>query len=260
MTTAQLVYIAIVPFLMLLLLFFQSPSFLNKLSLKNICFILVALAVMGFAIYDGLDKVSSETEYKCQIKQLNDSITTVKDTLIKIGLGIDEKTGKILVLDSQLLAKEFTQVVNIINNTYQYQAPASPPLNQAPVYLRVPANEMEDSANVRLVVRNDSLYIYPKTGTWVHAYYAHDTANSKQFIANFTEGMSTPNVVDPITINGKTYNTHIWKIFDRAVYTTNPIRLNIKGYKNRYIIFGDEGMPSKRWIFQSGKLTWIPDY
>lgn len=32
----------------------------------------------------------------------------------------------------------------------------------------------------------------------------------------------------------------------------------LSGDNHRYIIFGDEGIPTKRYIFQNGKVKWIP--
>src|SRR6476620_5793820 len=56
-----------------------------------------------------------------EMRIIRDTLNSTRDTLIKIGIGIDEKTGKILVMDSQLLKKEFTKVfnVNFYTNTTQ---------------------------------------------------------------------------------------------------------------------------------------------
>jgi hypothetical protein len=200
----------------------------KKITRQSLFEFIVGALVLFVSINDNMNNAAERRRNSNSLKSLHDTLTNSRDTLLKIGIGIDEKTGKLLILDSQLLKKEF-------------------------------AKETSDSDNVVAILKNDSLYLYPKKGTWVHAYYAHDTANSAVFMSNFTEGMGTPYPVDKIHAGGKTYLTHLWKLYDRAVYKGSPIRLNMKNYENRYIIFGDEGIPSKRWIFQFGRVKWIPD-
>jgi hypothetical protein len=118
---------------------------------------------------------------------------------------------------------------------------------------------LSDSINFQYNFKNDTLRVIPKQGTWVHAYFAFDTSNSVKFNASLNEGMGTANVVDKISVNGKILNTHIIKIFDRPVYKGAPITLSLSDNIHRYIIFGDEGIPSKRYIYQNGKVRWIPE-
>jgi hypothetical protein len=103
------------------------------------------------------------------------------------------------------------------------------------------------------------IYITPKEGSWVHAYFAFDTTQSSKFAEMLEEGMGTPNVVDKVTVNNKILNTHLIKIYDRAVYKGEPIKLNISAFKNGFIIFGEQGNPSKRYFYKNGKVRWIPN-
>jgi hypothetical protein len=249
MPIEEIFKIAIAPILTVVLLLYQTPF--KKFNARNVSFCILILLIMSVSTREGCDKYYTQLAYEKDISKLEDSLqsikdtlTLVKDTLLKVGLSIDEKTGRLLIMDSQLLKKEFTKVFNIT-------------VIPSPI---VPTIEgIADSNNYTAFVRNDSFFAAPKVGTWVRAYYAHDTSRSELFIKNFTEGMGTPNEVDKFVINGRTYNTHMWKINDRTVYKGSPMRLNIAGYENRYIIFGEEGNPAKRWIFRSGKVYWIPD-
>ena len=47
-----------------------------------------------------------------QIIILGDTIHDMRDYLLKVGLSIDLKTGQLLIIDSQLLKRRFTQIIN----------------------------------------------------------------------------------------------------------------------------------------------------
>lgn len=242
----EIIKIFILPLSGFILTISQLIKLKNGVDKINSFYLVVGLIVLGVSIYNEADNSSDKKKLKESIVILQDSVTkisdtliSVKDTLVNIGLSIDEKTGRLLVMDSQLLKKEFIQVFNY-NNT--------------PI-----SSEIPDSDNYTVIRRKDSLFLYPRKGTWVHGYFAHDTTDSKTFIAHLSEGMGTPDLFDPISVNGKTYNTHIWKMYNRAVYADKPIALKLIGYADKYIIFGDEGIPSKRWIYESGKVRWIPE-
>jgi hypothetical protein len=123
----------------------------------------------------------------------------------------------------------------------------------------VKPNGLADSINYQYSLKNDTLFLAPKEGTWAHGYIAFDTANGTRFESMLHEGMGTPNLVDKININGRIYITHIFKMYDRAVYKQEPISLRMSGDLNRYIIFGDERIPSKRYFYKQGKVIWIPE-
>lgn len=86
---------------------------------------------------------------------------------------------------------------------------------------------LADSINYQYSFENDTLRIVPKQGTWVHAFLAYDTAHPYSFKDGLDEGMGTANIVDKISINGKIFNTHLFKIYDRPVYKGNPIKINL---------------------------------
>lgn len=64
------------------------------------------------------------------------------------------------------------------------------------------------------------------------------------------EGMGSPNIVDKVTVNNKILNTHLIKIYDRAVFNVEPIKLNISAYKTGYLVFGEQGNNLKRYFYK----------
>ncbi len=153
--------------------------------------------------------------------------------------GIERQNNTAMVIDTKIFHAKATQVSGIQQKSIN--------------------TELQDSVNYDVKLINNTLIISPKQGTWSHGFFAFDTLNGIQFNEMLTEGMGTPNLVDKIKINKRIYNTHIFKIYDRPVYMDGPIKLNLSSDLNRYIIFGDQGYPSKRYIYKQGKVSWIPE-
>ena len=77
-----------------------------------------------------------------RVIQLQDTLNKTRDSLFKIGLGIDERTGKILVLDSQILK----------------------------TVLKLKKPGLPDSINFSIQRKGDTLSIAPKEGVWALCY------------------------------------------------------------------------------------------
>ncbi len=219
----------------------------KKFTIKAKWELFIGIVVILLSLNNSLnEKVSLSTingqndTLKLKVGSLTDTLRTTRDSLIKIGLSIDNKTGHISIMDSQIL-KKVLQLRNIS------------------VTIPIEQKGLSDSANYTFRLKYDTLYLSPKEGTWAHGYIAFDTSNGIPFERMMHEGEGTGNEVDKINVNGKIYMTHLVKIFDRAVYKAEPISLRMSGQLKRYIIFGDEGIPTKRWIYQNDKVKWIPE-
>lgn len=121
------------------------------------------------------------------------------------------------------------------------------------------AEGLPDSLNYSFKMKGDTLCLAPKEGTWAHGYFAFDTINGTRFESMLFDGMGTANSIDKIIVGNKILNTHLFKIYDKPVYKGEPITLKMTGDLNRYVIFGDQGIPSKRYFYKQGRVTWIPE-
>lgn len=141
-----------------------------------------------------------------------------------------------------MLKKEFKQVFNY--QTQYFTAPIGIP----------------DQENFVATVKRDTLYLYPKEGNWSHGYVAFDLSEGElvQQRVNYGEGTSMFMGGINLNVGNKTYITYVVKIHEKAVWRNSPIRVALVGFTN-YIIFGDEGAVSKRWMYQNGKVTWVPE-
>ena len=109
----------------------------------------------------------------------------------------------------------------------------------------------------------DTLILYPKNGVWVKPFLSFDAKLDKVNGGVYqSDGMgkpySTKSGPSEITnVNGKNYKTI--SVFMNIVRSKSyPLIIDMKGYKNQYIIFGDSADPNKRYIYQKGKVRWIP--
>jgi hypothetical protein len=88
----------------------------KRKKLKRALAFSITFFVFVVTIIKGCNDISSATLYSKRqdsLGMLQDTLRITRDTLIKIGIGIDDKTGRLLVLDRQLLKKEFTKVFNV---------------------------------------------------------------------------------------------------------------------------------------------------
>ncbi len=80
-----------------------------------------------------------------------------------------------------------------------------------------------------------------------------------KFESMLFDGMGTGNSIDKIIVGNKILNTHLFKIYDKPVYEAEPIKLKMTGDEERYIVFGDQGIPTRRYFYKKGKVSWIPE-
>jgi hypothetical protein len=109
----------------------------------------------------------------------------------------------------------------------------------------------------------DTLILYPKNGVWVKPFLSFDakldTINGGVYQSDGM-GKAYPTKSGPseiTNVNGINYKTI--SVFMNIVRSKSyPLIIDMKGDKNQYIIFGDSADPNKRYIYQKGKVRWIP--
>jgi hypothetical protein len=235
-----------IPILGFILVVISALSLKEEVSKKKVAELIVGLFIMGFSIWASVD--NSET-----IKNFNMSNSDLKGKLNELieSRRIDSNNNVVFqeyLKDTFGIVRRGDKPVKIfVSNTKNYFSSI------------VENNKVNDKENYEIKQVGDILNISPKEGTWIHGYFAFDTSNSKEFNEMLEEGMGTPNIVDKISVNAKIFNTHLIRIYNRAVYKNEPIRINISTLKNGYIIFGEEGNKNKRYIYKQGKVIWIPN-
>jgi len=214
----------------------------RNVTKKTVFEFLVGAAILFFSINDNVNNTAEKRQndslsakQDADILKVQDTLRRTRDSLLTIGLKIDKTTGRIEVVDSKILKA----VLKL-----------QPPVMSAGI---------PDSLNYVTVLYHDTLMIYPKEGSWAHGYIAFDTTNSKEFENKMFMGIGPATEVDKINVNGKTYLTHIYSAFSVATHKGHPWELSMSNSLNRYIIFGEDGVGSKRYFYRNGKVKWIPE-
>ncbi len=234
-----------IPILGFTLVVLSAISLKEGITRKKIIEIAVCLLIMGFSIWASIDNsetindigksnslLQTKLDDLLEKRRVDSNNNVVFQKYLKDTFGIERRGDKPVKI-------YFTQTKNYFSTSQENK-------------------NISDSINFIIKKSGDILYISPKEGTWVHAYFAFDTTNSSHFSSMLDEGVGTPSIVDKITLNNKTLNTHIIRITDRPVYKEEPIKLNMSGYQNGYLIFGEQGDTKKRYFYKQGKVIWIP--
>lgn len=237
----------------LLILIAVISSF--KFKYRGLILIIISAFTILISCIKGCDDITTNNLNKSHSNFLDTTIINLRDSLKglhisldSIGLKIDEKTGKILVIDSQILKRFLSQNKIIVNNNFYNQ----PSIN-------------DDSINYGFYYlhNKDTLVIYPNKGVWVKPFLSFDAKLDKVNGGVYqSDGMgkaySTKSGPSEITnVNGENYKTI--SVYMNIVRSKSyPIILDMSGDKNQYIIFGDAADPNKRYIYQHGKVRWIP--
>jgi hypothetical protein len=212
----------------------------QKISSEQAIEFIVGFFIVLLSINDNINKGREHVAFNDKIKTLDSNISVLRDTirasrdsLSRIGLKIDKTTGRIEVVDSQIL--------------------------KAVLRMQPPSTGVPDSLNFEIRINHDTLIIYPKEGSWSHGYVAFDTINSQCILDHMYMGMGPSRPVDKIVVDGKTYVTHVLVAFAISTHKGQPWGLKLCNQLNRYIIFGEDGDVSKRYIYKNGKVKWIPE-
>ena len=212
--------------------------------------LIISIFILAFAIWkesDNSDKMQDITNDNKAMKENIDRLHSERS--------VDSSNNSAFqkfVHDSLGYERQGNKAVRVYYNTFN-QVKSTP--NQV---TGTPPNSygIPDSLNAEAnrIVRQ--LLINPIEGSWAHAYVALDTTYDKDKVMD--EGAKVSEI-QGIGVNGKGYISNVWKIYTRAVYKGAPIRVNLWKYGNdNFIIFGDEGYPNRRYMYKSGKVTWIP--
>lgn len=236
------------PVLAFLITLFLLPSV--KDGVKSIHWIIGALSlmVMGFTLWNS----HSNSETNVQIRESLSSAQ--KDREID---SINDASFQRFMKDSFGIERQGNQAEIINHNLYDnrktYNTINSPLISP---FINNDATNYE----LRFSKTKDSLIIYPKNGVWIKPFISFDI-NKRGINEGLFQGdgmsLETTGVTEVTNIEGINYNTltvFCSLIRDRQM----PMYLDISGDKKQYIIFGDASSPEKRYLYQNGKIKWIP--
>ena len=146
-------YDLILPILGFLIILFNLPDLKKGANLKNLTFLFIGLAIMGFSIYDKITDNERKNTDSSNINELKNKVSAIEDSLNKVGINIEDKTGKLLIIDSQLLKKKFIQIIN--NNTLPIPGPVSDNSYEIDKKLNKAFQDLENSDNIRREINLD---------------------------------------------------------------------------------------------------------
>lgn len=190
-------------------------------------------------------------------KRLQSSIDTLLNNR-KVD-SVNNEKFKTFLKDSFGIEKRDTTAV--ISNTYIYNSKSIDTIKK--VLDTVKTNTtIPDSLNFSIKILGDSLFLAPKYGAWEKGFVGFDMQNWEaiQKLNILSEGIAPGNDFPVSIINNKKYRIGIFSIYERAINPRMPIKLNLTGYKNQFLIFGDQVSETKRYLFQNGKVRWFPGY
>ncbi len=234
---------------------YALPSIKEGIKPKHYLVGGILIIIMGFSIYQASENSEITGNLSSNMKELldqrrADSVSNAYfQTYLKDSVGISREGNKARIVNQ-----------NIYNSYSQVkESPLNPPLvlpTISPVNI---TNILPDSINYNFRVSKDSLYISPKEGAWVRPFFATDISNKSKNLNIVEEGMGPMEPADKMNVNDKIFNVGMYLIYERAVYPKKPIALNLSGNRNQYIIFGEQGSSTKRYIYRRGKVEWIPE-
>lgn len=102
----------ILPVLGFLIILYDLPDFKNGISFKNISFLLLGAAIMVFSIIDKQKDDARREKDAANIEELKKRDSILSESVNKVGLKIDDKTGRIMVLDSQILERQLVRIAS----------------------------------------------------------------------------------------------------------------------------------------------------
>ena len=214
----------------------------------------VATLIMTFTIWNAFIQSSNEKADGIEKKSLHTDVRTIQsklDTQIK-----NDDRFESWLKDTFGIKRQGDTA--IIYNTNIYYSQISQGQKEKP-------DLYPDSTNYgfSFLHNKDTLILYPKNGVWVKPFLSFDAKLDKVNGGVYQpDGMgkpySTKSGPSEITnVNGKNYKTI--SVFMNIVRSKSyPLIIDMKGDKNQYIIFGDSADPNKRYIYQKGKIRWIP--
>ena len=216
----------------------------KKDRIRDWWLIFVAALIMVLTVWNLFIQSSNEKADQIEKKSLHTDIKTIQSKL-----------------DIQL--KNDNNFESWLKNTYGIERKGDTAIvyNTNIYYSKAPKQNVDgipDSINYSFKLIKDTLVVFPKEGVWVKPFFSFDQklfkANGEIYQSDGTE-YSIP--YDITTVNNKKLHT-ITVDMSLTRSKERPLVMNISGDKNQYVIFGDEATPSKRYIYEHGKINWIP--
>jgi hypothetical protein len=202
--------------------------------------VLITLSI-GKAVIDNKEdnlKKTAINNLTHKIGSLNFSIDTMrKDNLsflkyLKDSLGI-ERNGNTVIIASK----------NIFNTFYDIHHDAEA------------ASALTSENNYIYRISKDTFFIAPKDGVWLRSTLYIDTSKKP----HYDEGIGRV-FNEEFTIDGKRYITRATSTMERSVTNDMPFFAVIPKLKDTYVIFGDDADPTKKYLYKSGMVKWIPNH
>ncbi len=104
----------------------------------------------------------------------------------------------------------------------------------------------------------DSLIVFPKSGIWIKPFLSYET-----YLESKNQNIYQSDVF------GSTESTTIFannkKYVVPSIYMTTsrskerPIIMDISGARNQSIFFGDDADAEKRYLYDDGRVYWVPN-
>jgi hypothetical protein len=213
----------------------------NKFDKKHKWDIAIGIVICGFSIWSSVNNSQYAETLQSSVDKLiekrdNDSIGNshfykyLKDTF-----GIEKVGNEAKIVNRNTFIKNVT-----INNSYS------------------PVTLPDNSQNYFYKFSGDSLLIYPKSGTWIRPFLSFDYEwYNKNGDISQEDGMINT-IPKQINVRDKKYNI-VSYIMSYPRSKDHPLIINIKGAKGQSIIFGDYVDAEKRYLYENGKVYWIPN-
>lgn len=232
---------------------FSKEEITKSEKIKNGLVVGVGSFIMIFSVWNAILQFLNDKKNNSEKAYLHTDIGNIQTTL-------NNKITKDSIFEIYLKDTFGIERQNnkpIIFNTRIYNLKA-----QQPKTVPQPKTEgMPDSINYSVKLKNDTLTISPKIGVWVSPFFSFDAKNEKindrilQVDGTVYSAIRYPHEIT--VVNSKKYYTNTVNMtLTRS--KERPLVLDISADKNQYIIFGDEVFPNKRYIYDHGKVNWIP--
>lgn len=217
--------------LVVIRIYFSKELWYKK---ENVWEIVIGIFVMGFSIWVSVQTSETTGTLNSSMGKLleqrtHDSINNANfQKYLKDSLGIDRK-GNIPVI-----------VNRTIYNTFHEEKPKQ--------------NGLPDSLNYFFKISKDTFFVAPRQGSWAKPIVLFDTSVHPHLDMGY--GNISPR---KIKIENKNYTLDFSMAWTEVPSIEEPYRVMVDKIKFKFLIFGDDANRNKRYIYENGKVRWIPE-
>ena len=212
---------------------------------ENIFEIIIGILIMGFSIWSSLQTSDASQTLNSQLTLLLEQRTSDSSNnasfqrYLKDSIGLERKGNK----------------ASIVNQTAYNLNVQTTPKEKTLSLSQLTASE---NYGFKFSTTGDSLIVYPKAGIWIKPFLSYETSLESKNQHIFQEsGIGTSNQT-PIVVRNKEYI--VSTIFTTTTRSNQrPLIIDISGARNQSIFFGDDADAEKRYLFEKGKIYWVPN-